>query len=204
VAVPAYKEWAVVVRALLSGEQLLDVRKGGIREDGRHFGLQATRVWLYPTAEHQRADLLKPAYRHWLDEPSTPHSTEGSVTIPGWADIVGVATITDADQLAKIESKFIWSLDYAESRLKWKRRDPLWILAMRAYRLTEPLTIPWRDEYGGCTSWVPVVDVPDDPAELPSEPALSDESFTTRLQLVTNDLAGGFAAPRPSSAQPSD
>ncbi len=195
---PAFKEWGVVVRALLAGEQLLDVRKGGLHEDGRHFGLQSTRVWLYPTGEHQRAELLKPAYRRWLDDPATPASPDDAITLPGWADIVGVATITDPDDLARIGSKFIWTVDYAESRLKWKRRDPLWILAMRAYRLAEPITIPWREEYGGCTSWVPVDGVPDDPAELPSEPALSGESFTSRLKLVTNDLPGVFEEPQPT------
>ena len=61
---PACKEWAVIVHALLEGEQIVDVRKGGLREEGRHFGLRATRFWLYPTAEHQRAELLKEPYRH--------------------------------------------------------------------------------------------------------------------------------------------
>ena len=42
---PACKDWASVVHALLEGEQILDVRKGGIREDGRHFSVQATRFW---------------------------------------------------------------------------------------------------------------------------------------------------------------
>ena len=64
---PACKEWAAVVHALLEGEQILDVRKGGIREDGRHFSVQATRFWLYPTAEHQKPELLKEPYRHWID-----------------------------------------------------------------------------------------------------------------------------------------
>ena len=62
--VPALKEWAVVVHALLEGEQIVDIRKGGIKEDGRHFDLPTRRFWLYPTAEHQKAELLKPAYRH--------------------------------------------------------------------------------------------------------------------------------------------
>ena len=64
---PAFKEWAVIVHALLEGEQILDVRKGGLREDGRHFSVQANRLWLYPTAEHQKPELLKEPYRHWID-----------------------------------------------------------------------------------------------------------------------------------------
>ena len=80
------------------------------------------------------------------------------IRIDGWADIVGAATITDPEQLAALDSKLIWTLEYAESRLQWKKRQPLWVLAMRVHRLIEPLEVPWRDEYGGCTSWVDLLD----------------------------------------------
>jgi hypothetical protein len=191
---PAFKEWAVIVRALLEGEQILDVRKGGLREDGRHFGLQASRFWLYPTAEHQRPELLKPAYRHTV--PLSPGSPVGEpIRIDGWADVVGVATLTGPDELARLESKWIWTLEYAESRLQWKKRDPLWVLALRVHRLTEPLTVPWRDDYGGCTSWVELDGLPDDPTSVPSEPALSDVAFEARLKGVVGDLPGALADP---------
>jgi hypothetical protein len=187
----AFKEWAVIVRALLEGEQIIDVRKGGLHEDGRHFGVRAPRLWLYPTAEHQRPELLKPAYRHTIDV-STASPVGEPIRIEGWADVVGVATLTEPDDLANLDSKTIWSLDYASSRLKWKRRDPLWVLALRAHRLDEPVTVPWRDEYGGCTSWVDLADLPDDPAALSSEPALSDVAFEGRLKGVVDALPDGL------------
>jgi hypothetical protein len=197
VVTPAFKEWAVIVRALLEGEQILDVRKGGLREDGRHFGVQSPRVWLYPTTEHQRPELLKPAYRHTID--LSPGSPVGEpITIPGWADIVGVATLTDPDQLARLDSKLIWTLDYAESRLNWKKRDPLWILVLRVYRLRDPVTVPWNEGYGGCTSWVDLVGLPDDPAALPSEPVLSDTAFKARHKGVVAELPGDLTAPVPA------
>jgi hypothetical protein len=184
---PALKEWAVVVHALLEGEQILDVRKGGLREDGRHFGVHANRVWLYPTAEHQQADLVRDAYRHWLDlAPSSP--VDGPIRIDGWADVVRVATITEQEQLDAIASKLVWTDDYAASRFNWKKRDPLWVLALRVHRLQEPLTVPWRDEYGGCTSWVDLDGLPDDPASLPAEPALSDVAFEARLKGAVDAL----------------
>ena len=83
---PACKEWAVIVHALLEGEQVIDVRKGGLHEDGRHFDLQSTRFWLYPTAEHQKAELLKEPYRHWIDLASAAPVGE-SIRIDGWADV---------------------------------------------------------------------------------------------------------------------
>jgi hypothetical protein len=190
----AYKEWAVIVQALVEGEQVVDVRKGGLREDSRHFGLQATRLWLYPTAEHQQADLLKPAYRHMIELASASPVGE-PIRIDSWADIVGAATITTPEELAALDSKLIWTFDYAESRLRWKKRHPLWVLALRVHRLHEPVIVPWREEYGGCTSWVNLEGLPDDPASLPSELALSDIAFGARMKGVIGALPGGLAEP---------
>ena len=55
------------MQALLEGEQILDIRKGGLHEDGRHFSVQSSRLWLYPTVEHQRAELLKAPYARWVE-----------------------------------------------------------------------------------------------------------------------------------------
>lgn len=191
----ALKEWAVVVRALLAGEQILDLRKGGIKEAGRHFALRATRLWLYPTVEHQERDLVRPAYQRWIDDSERDAPPERAIRVEGWADVVGVAKLTEPDDLAKIDGKFIWTPEYAASRLSWKRRDALWVLALRAYRLTEPITVPFREEYGGCTSWVDLAELPDDPASLPSEPALSDGAFEARFGFAANDLPDGLATP---------
>lgn len=191
----ALKEWAVVVRALLAGEQILDLRKGGIKEEGRHFALRSTRVWLHPTVEHQERDLVRPAYRRWIDESERDAPPDRAIAVEGWADVVGVARLTEPADLARIEGKFIWTGDYAASRLRWKRRDPLWVLALRAHRLEEPITVPFREEYGGCTSWVDLAELPDDPASLRSEPALTDPAFAARLGFAANDLPDGFAEP---------
>jgi hypothetical protein len=191
-SVPAFKEWAVIVRALLAGEQILDVRKGGLREDGRHFAVQAAACWLYPTVEHQQEELLKPAYRRWIQVTEAAAPPPDQVRIDGWAEIVAATTVTDPDELAQLDSKLIWTLDYASSRLSWKKRDPLWVLALRAYRLEDPLVVPFEPEYKGCTSWVDVHGLPDDPASLADEPALSDESFAARRKLLEQQLGRPF------------
>ena len=68
----AFKEWAVTVRALAEGEQLLTLRKGGLREPGRPFKLAHERFFLYPTFEHQSGDLVReshqPELRRALEE----------------------------------------------------------------------------------------------------------------------------------------
>jgi hypothetical protein len=184
---PALKEWAVVVHALLEGEQILDVRKGGLREDGRHFAVQSTRLWLYPTAEHQQADLLKAPYRHFLDLADAAPVGE-PIRFQGWADVERVATVTEPEQLDAIASKLIWTDGYVTSRFSWKKRDPLWVLALRVHRLLEPVTVPWDEAYGGCTSWVDLAGLPDDPESLASVPALSDVAFAARLKGAVESL----------------
>src|SRR2546425_4794896 len=59
----AFKEWAVTVRALAEGEQLLTLRKGGIRETDKHFSLEHERFFLYPTFDHQRYDLVRESHQ---------------------------------------------------------------------------------------------------------------------------------------------
>ena len=58
----AFKEWAVTVRALAEGEQLLTLRKGGIREENKHFEIEHDRFFLYPTFDHQRNDLVRESH----------------------------------------------------------------------------------------------------------------------------------------------
>ncbi|MCZ4491104.1 MAG: hypothetical protein JWP53_33, partial [Conexibacter sp.] len=43
----AIKEWAVTVRALAEGEQLVTLRKGGVDEPSRNFSLEHDRFFLY-------------------------------------------------------------------------------------------------------------------------------------------------------------
>ena len=59
----AFKEWAVTVRALAEGEQLLTLRKGGIREPDKHFKLEYEQFFLYPTFDHQRSDLVRASHQ---------------------------------------------------------------------------------------------------------------------------------------------
>jgi hypothetical protein len=43
-------------------------------------------------------------------------------------------------------------------RYNWKPRQPLYVLLLRTYRLPQPLMIPYRQEYGGCRSWIDLVE----------------------------------------------
>ena len=64
----ALKEWAVAVKSLGRGEQVLILRKGGIHRDDRDFRLVHPLFLLYPTYEHQKVELIKPEAHAALGE----------------------------------------------------------------------------------------------------------------------------------------
>ena len=68
---------------------------------------------------------------------------------------------------------YVWTPDYAQKRLAWKRRHPLHVLLLRTYRIPRPVTVRVREDYGGCRSWLELQ------RELPFEgtPVLADEEF---------------------------
>ena len=134
----AFKEWAVTVRALAEGEQLLTLRKGGIREPGKHFALEHDRFFLYPTFDHQRNDLVReshqPELRRALEEgvwpegepPARALTMDGGIPQPdrvrirAWAEVAGAWTITDRRALDALCPFHVWTPDYAEKRLKYE------------------------------------------------------------------------------------
>ncbi len=145
----AFKEWAVTVRALADGEQLLTLRKGGIREANKHFAVEHDRFFLYPTFDHQRNDLVReshqPELRRALEEgvwadgepPVEALLRDGGIAQPdrvrirAWAEVTAHVTITDPRVVDALSPYYVWTTDYAEKRLAWKRRHPLHVLLRR-------------------------------------------------------------------------
>ena len=56
----AFKEWAVICRAITTGRQDIILRKGGIVEPGGSFQLLAESFLLFPTFVHQSKEHLIP------------------------------------------------------------------------------------------------------------------------------------------------
>lgn len=150
----ALKEWASAVEALAEGRQIILMRKGGIVEETRDFRLESPSFALYPTYEHQRAHLLKPEHRELVERTIGLGSPGGDVRLTLRAEVTDDLEVADQETLDKLRGFHIWTDDFAAERLKWKRTKPLHVLLVRAYRLPEPLDIPYSDAYGGCKSWV--------------------------------------------------
>ncbi len=194
----ALKEWALTVRALAEGDQLVTLRKGGIREEGKHFEIEHDRFFLYPTFDHQRTDLVRASHRPelgraleegvWPDgqRPEGALSEDGGIGQPervrlrAWAEVAASYLVTDPRAVEALSPYYVWTPDYAEKRLRWKPRHPLHVILLRTYRIPRPVTVKVREEYGGCRSWLEVQ------RELPFEgtPVLSDGEFERAAEQI--------------------
>ncbi|MCC7107547.1 MAG: DUF1802 family protein [Chloroflexi bacterium] len=184
------KEWAVACESLERGQQILLLRKGGIREVRRDFYLEHADFVLYPTYEHQREDLLKPPHRETLASVLARRGAADQVPIRLWAQVTDDIEIAELDQLAVLDDLHCWSSHYAAELLRWKPRHPLHVLALRVYRLPEPLSVSFRPEYGGCSSWVSLAE----PIALQGATAvLADEQYGEQLETLKRALARATA-----------
>lgn len=85
----ALKEWSVAVEALEAGKTIMLLRKGGIREESTNFEVPYRQVWLYPTYEHQKPDLLKSEYASQVTPVESGWHPD-TVRIGSCAEITGV------------------------------------------------------------------------------------------------------------------
>ncbi|RIX52419.1 DUF1802 family protein [Paenibacillus nanensis] len=184
----ALKEWAVSVKALQEGKQIIVMRKGGIVEETREFELISQSFYLMPAYEHQKKELLKEAFRDALDETLTEWSPDmPKVKLTAYAIAERDIEINDQETLDKLRDLHIWTDTFAEERLKWKRKKPLHVLLLRVYELEEPVYAPMRPAYNGCKSWVRLEDEVEHP---PMRPVMSDEAFKRETERILSALSG--------------
>lgn len=183
---PALKEWASAIKELESGRQILVMRKGGIVEETRHFELKSPAFYLYPTYEHQRKELIKPAEQLRVDESMagwSPHLQ--TIRLTAYAEVTKDLEIRDQETLERLHDFHMWTSDFAETRLKWKRKDPLHVLLLRVYRLNEPMEIPVLPEYNGCKSWI---SVPNGPVLREMTPVLDVAEYDRQVKRIEEAL----------------
>jgi hypothetical protein len=184
--IPALKEWASAIKALETGRQVMVMRKGGIVEETKRFELKSPAFYLYPTYEHQRKELIKSSDHFYVDESLAEWVPEAStIRLTAYAEVTQDLEIRDQEMLDRLLDFHMWTADFAEDRLKWKRKDPLHVLILRVYRLKEPMEIPVLPEYNGCRSWI---SIPNGPVPSEMTPVLDVADFDEQVQKINETL----------------
>lgn len=149
----ALKEWAVVCDLLLSGEQVVLLRKGGVYEDagpGR-FRLEHERFALFPAWEHQKPDWIKPRYRGRVEVYA--HEPQ-RMTLRGFGVAERIWSVPSREAFDRLGDLHGWESPQIDMRFNYKPDRPLYLLAVRAYVLADPVEIEVDPLYWGCKSWV--------------------------------------------------
>lgn len=181
----ALKEWATAVQALEVGKTIMLLRKGGIHERNGRFQVAHDEILLYPTYEHQQAFLLKTEYANDVHSVTSGWHPE-TVGISSWAKITDILPVDDENIVNELLPFHIWNEHFICDRLKWKPRQPLYLLLLRAYNLPQPQEIPYRSEYGGCKSWI---DLEQAVSLENSQPALSDFTYNRIVAKIRGIVA---------------
>lgn len=167
---PAFKEWQSVVRALETGRQILILRKGGIAEGPAGFQLDAGKFWLFPTHFHAQAEKLKGNME--VDPAADPTR----VHLSSYAEVVRSKFIEDWSEVSRLDPFHLWTEETVRERFEWSAPPGIFAIAVRVYRLTDPIEVSITPEMQGCKSWVSV------PHAFPvATPAVEDTDFQTRL-----------------------
>jgi hypothetical protein len=168
----AFKEWAVICRALADGRQALILRKGGIAETDGTFRVEQQRFWLYPTYVHQQQTGVVPEAASFLASVEADRPAPGVVRLTHIVEVADVHRLTDLAAALRLEGLHVWSADVVRQRFAY-RGPGLFVLTARVYRATA-VELAETPAYAGCRSWVELE------RELPSAgvPVLDDVTFT--------------------------
>jgi hypothetical protein len=182
----ALKEWAIICDLLLEGRMAILLRKGGIHEAGGagRFELEHPRFLLFPSWAHQKPEMIKPEFRakvQVLDEPPT-------ITMHGWAEVGRIWRVPSRTAFDSLDDLHPWTREQIDMRFDYKPQNPLYLMAVRAYRLASPGTVRNEPGYAGCKSWVPLN--PGDAMDPSgSSVAVGDEAFSSVVTRV-DDVMG--------------
>lgn len=185
----ALKEWAVVQRALLEGHQIILLRKGGLIEETGDFDLKAESFLFYPTYEHETERLgdVQRCFGQWQREEEARKPERDTLRIEAAAHVTDVLRVDDRNKLLAFSAQHIWSPQFINGRYDWEPYKPVYVLIVRAYRLSEPRSLPVLREYGGCRSWIELAKPISTAGAIP---AISDENYERR-RLLTRQFLGG-------------
>lgn len=168
----ALKEWSTVIDALGRGEQVILIRKGGIADPA--FAVEAERFYLYPTYFHQGESEARSQF-----------------TISSWCEVVRTWTTRDKNALDRIAPVVALPEATIAARYSFRPDQALTIMGVRTWRLPAPVEVRYREEYGGCRSWVSIDDEIDIDA---SEAVLSSSEMRSRLDRVEAAIVSVAAA----------
>ena len=182
----AFKEWAVVVDALGRGEQILILRKGGLREGSDGFQIERPQFLLFPTRFHQQREAVRPAAQARFDRMAPGFPAEDRVRLEYVAEIIAWQRLDSLAVAQRLCGQHILRDEVVAERFEWGRQQNIFAIAVRVFRLPVAVDLPMLPQYGGCKSWI---DLETDVDTSAAAPVMNDQDFSSRLKNFEEALA---------------
>ena len=182
----ALKEWGTTIEALGKGKVIAIWRKGGIEDTPNvkapftGFNTEQKQFVLFPTGTHQTLDKVKPEL--WgLSEEKTFPNKDNQVKVKYWAEVEEEIELQTLEQLLSISNELVNTNEYLISswNLYPDRRGK--VLFLRIYKLTNPILVPYSQDYSGCKSWIELkIDIP----KIGSTAVLPFKEFSQKARFI--------------------
>jgi hypothetical protein len=182
----AFKEWAVVVDALLRGDQAVIVRKGGLREGPGGFSIEHPEFLFFPTLFHQQRESVTPAAQARYDDLVPHFPPPETLRIEGFARVIAWRRLESLAAAWQLRGQHIWRDDVIAERFDWGRDPHIHVLAVRVFRLDAMMELPMTPAYGGCKSWV---QLEEEVSLMGAQPVLAEAAFAVKLEQFQKALA---------------
>ena len=181
----SYKEWVSVCDALGAGRQHLLLRKGGIHEGREGFSFKHESFVLFPTRFHAQAEQIRVPCEEGAE--AGEWQVGDLVTIRYSCQAIWAKTLTDWEQVCRLEPYHVWSESLVRERFDCGEVQQIHCALVRVSALPVAVQLPYEKKYGGCRTWV---DLPWD-GERIGAPVLSDEAFA-EVRAEIEAIAGAF------------
>ncbi len=150
----AFKEWSVIVQALLEGRQTLLLRKGGISENEGRFAIESDEFFLYPTKVHQSPESLINADHQQLLQAADNQIFSDHVNLLAFARVERYERIRDWNRIVALRPYHVWADSVISQRFAYGNEDWLDLFVLQVFRLAAPIQLANDAKFAGCKSWV--------------------------------------------------
>jgi hypothetical protein len=176
----AFKEWAIVVDALAQGQQIIILRKGGLRESRGGFQVEHPEFFLFPTLFHQQRESVIPEAQTRYDQMAPHLAPPEFVRIECFAKVVEWRQLESLSAAEGLRGQHCWRDEVIAARFDWGRAQNIYALALRVHRLPRAIELPMLPNYGGCKSWV---DLDRDIPVIGATPVLDQTAFDQKINM---------------------